>query len=144
MANINVLHGPNLNMLGDREPEIYGTVTLHELNALLEEQAQAQGHRLKIIQSNSEAELIGWVQQASAENCKFMIINAAALTHTSIGLRDALKMTEIPFIEVHLSNIYGRESFRQHSYLSDIARGMITGLGVDGYVYALQFAMKQI
>ena len=131
-------------MLGQREPAIYGTVTLQDLDARLKERAQAQGHSVTIIQSNSEAELIVGVQQAPAVQCKFMIINAAALTHTSIGLRDALKMTAIPFIEVHLSNIYARESFRRHSYLSDIAQGTIAGLGVDGYVYALQFAMQQI
>lgn len=131
-------------MLGQREPAIYGTVTLRDLDARLKERAQAQGHSVTIIQSNSEAELIVGVQQAPAAQCKFMIINAAALTHTSIGLRDALKMTAIPFIEVHLSNIYARESFRRHSYLSDIAQGTIAGLGVDGYVYALQFAMQQI
>ncbi|MBA2652982.1 MAG: type II 3-dehydroquinate dehydratase [Tatlockia sp.] len=138
MKKILVLHGPNLNRLGNREPSVYGTTTLATLNADLKEQAKIAGLNLSCKQSNSEAELIDIIHQASDDGIAYFIINPAAFTHTSIALRDALAATAIPFIEVHISNIYTREIFRQHSYFSDIARGVISGLGVKGYSLALQ------
>ncbi|BBL35306.1 3-dehydroquinate dehydratase [Nitrosomonas stercoris] len=136
-----VIHGPNLNILGKREPVIYGHVTLDEINRRLIEQAQAATAELKVFQSNAEHELIGRVQAAMDDDTDFIIINPAALTHTSIALRDAIAATDVPFIEVHLSNIYTREHFRRMSYFSDIAVGVISGLGVAGYELALQFAL---
>lgn len=136
-----VIHGPNLNILGKREPIIYGHVTLNEINRRLIEQAQAATAELKVFQSNAEHELITRVQAAMDDDTDFIIINPAALTHTSIALRDAIAATDVPFIEVHLSNIYTREHFRRMSYFSDIAVGVISGLGVAGYELALQFAL---
>lgn len=136
-----VIHGPNLNILGKREPVIYGHVTLDEINRRLIEQAQAATAELKVFQSNAEHELITRVQAAMDDDTDFIIINPAALTHTSIALRDAIAATDVPFIEVHLSNIYTREHFRRMSYFSDIAVGVISGLGVAGYELALQFAL---
>lgn len=136
-----VIHGPNLNILGKREPAIYGHVTLNEINRRLIEQAQAATAELKVFQSNAEHELITRVQAAMDDDTDFIIINPAALTHTSIALRDAIAATDVPFIEVHLSNIYTREHFRRMSYFSDIAVGVISGLGVAGYELALQFAL---
>ncbi len=144
MAKILVINGPNLNLLGKREPEIYGATTPDALNSELRRIATAAGHSLEVFQSNSEGNLIDRIQSVSSPDWAFIIINAAALTHTSIGLRDALKLVGVPFVEVHISNIYARESFRHHSYLSDIARGVICGFGVDGYMYALRFAIKEI
>ena len=148
MAKILVINGPNLNLLGKREPEIYGATTPDDLNSELRRIAAAAGHSLEVFQSNSEGNLIDRIQSVSSSvsssDWAFIIINAAALTHTSIGLRDALKLVGVPFVEVHISNIYARESFRHHSYLSGIARGVICGFGVDGYVYALRFAIKEI
>ncbi|CDZ76744.1 3-dehydroquinate dehydratase [Legionella massiliensis] len=138
MKKILVLHGPNLNRLGKREPAVYGSTTLIELDNTLSEQAKAAGFDLNCKQSNSEAALIEFIHQASDEGVAYLIINPAAFTHTSIALRDAVAAAAIPFIEVHISNIYARETFRHHSYFSDIARGVISGLGVKGYSLALQ------
>lgn len=143
MATILVLHGPNLNLLGSREPENYGSTSLEDINVSLTQLAQAEGHELRAFQSNSEAELIDAVH-ASDNDVDFIIINPAGYTHTSIALRDALLAVDMPFIEVHLSNIYSRESFRHKSYFSDIAEGVITGLGARGYELALVAAMDQV
>jgi len=137
MASILILHGPNLNLLGSREPEIYGTETLSDVNTRLETQATNQGHQFHAFQSNAEHLLIDRVHQAKKENVDFIIINPAAFTHTSIALRDALLAVDIPFIEVHLSNVHARDSFRQHSYFSDVALGVICGFGTTGYDAAL-------
>jgi 3-dehydroquinate dehydratase-2 len=134
-----VLNGPNLNMLGKREPEIYGAQTLDEIIELLSVQAQEKGIELSHLQSNAEHLLIEAIHQAHKE-VNFIIINPAAFTHTSVAIRDALLSVEIPFIEVHLSNVHAREKFRHHSYLSDVATGVICGLGPDGYSYALNSA----
>ncbi len=137
MANILVLHGPNLNLLGQREVAIYGNVTLEELNKRLIDGAEQLNHQLTIQQSNAEHVLINMIQKAPEEKIEFIIINPGALAHTSIALRDALLASNIPFIEVHISNTYNREPFRQHSYLSNIARGVIIGLGTQSYELAL-------
>ena len=137
-----VLHGPNLNMLGTREPKIYGTATLEEINNNLTKLAAKTGTRLTYFQSNAEAELIDRVQGAGRDQTGFIIINPAAFTHTSIALRDALAATGIPFIEVHLSNVFAREPFRKKSYFSDLARGVITGLGPKGYELALDYVLS--
>jgi 3-dehydroquinate dehydratase-2 len=144
MASILVLNGPNLNLLGSREPEVYGTVTLDEINSMLAAAASDLGHDLSHYQSNAEHELINRIHQAREEGVSFIIINPGALTHTSIALRDALLGVEIPFIEVHLSNVFARESFRQHSYLSDLAIGVISGLGAQGYLFALNAINKRL
>lgn len=138
MKIIRVLHGPNLNLLGLREPATYGSVTLSDLNDALKAKASALGFTLNAVQSNSEAELISIIHQSLIDNTDYFIINPAAFTHTSIALRDALLAVKIPFIEVHISNIYTRESFRHLSYFSDISIGVITGLGTNGYLLALQ------
>ena len=143
MATILVLHGPNLNLLGSREPGLYGTDTLDTINQRLESQAQTAGHSLQSFQSNAEADLINKAHAAMG-NVDFIILNPAAFTHTSIALRDALLGVKIPFIEVHLSNVHAREPFRHHSYFSDIAIGTITGLGATGYELALQAAIKRL
>lgn len=141
--NILVIHGPNLNLLGIREPGIYGKMTLDDINRKLYEISLAAEARLEVFQSNSEGELIGRVQQAMRDETDFIIINPAGLTHTSIALRDALAATGLPFIEIHLSNIYAREAFRQKSYFSDLAIGVISGLGAKGYELALQSALSE-
>jgi 3-dehydroquinate dehydratase-2 len=139
-----VLHGPNLNLLGTREPATYGKVTLAEINSSLAILAEKAGSTLSSFQSNAEAELIEQVHDAIDEEIDFIIINPAAFTHTSIALRDALAAVRIPFVEVHLSNIFAREAFRKESYFSDIAAGVISGLGVKGYELALQYALTSI
>lgn len=144
MAHILVLHGPNLNLLGSREPGIYGSSTLADINRRLTEQATAAGHRLTHAQSNAEHELIEHIHAAGREGVNFILINPAAFTHTSVALRDALLAVRIPFIEVHLSNVHAREPFRHHSYLSDIAVGVICGLGPQGYELALQAALARL
>src|SRR5690554_6008979 len=144
MARILVLHGPNLNLLGTREPGVYGAVTLDQINARLVEQAQQAGHQLEALQSNAEHELIDRIHAARDEAISFIIINPAAFTHTSVAIRDALLAVSIPFIEVHLSNVYKREPFRHHSYFSDIAEGVICGLGAEGYALALQAAVQRV
>jgi 3-dehydroquinate dehydratase II len=143
MKNILVLHGPNLNLLGIREPSIYGAKTLQEIDAELQDLAQQAGFNLTALQSNSEAALIDAIHQAMQNHVDYMIINPAAFTHTSIAMRDALLATKIPFIEVHLSNTYAREPWRKHSYFSDIAQGVIIGLGVQGYRLALLALMAK-
>jgi 3-dehydroquinate dehydratase-2 len=141
MATILVLNGPNLNLLGSREPEIYGTTTLADINLALEAQARAAGPHLLSLQSNAEYELIERIHDARNEGINFIVINPAAFTHTSVALRDALAGVDIPFIEVHLSNVHSREEFRQHSFFSDIAVGVISGLGINSYKLALTAAI---
>ena len=144
MATILVLHGPNLNLLGEREPGIYGNRNLADINQALQQQAQDAGHHLMAMQTNAEYELVERIHDARHEGVNFIIINPAAFTHTSIAIRDALAAVAIPFIEVHLSNVHARERFRQHSYFSDIAVGVICGLGAQGYELALQAAIRQL
>jgi 3-dehydroquinate dehydratase II len=144
MAELLVVNGPNLNLLGVREPEHYGRATLDEINQRLTARAQAAGHRISFFQSNAEHELVGRVQQAMKDGVAFILINPAAFTHTSVALRDALAATHIPFIEVHLSNVHAREPFRQHSYFSDLATGVISGLGPQGYELALDAAIEKL
>ena len=144
MSTILVLHGPNLNMLGTREPEVYGYETLADIDDRLRQTAAEKGHHLLHLQSNAEYELIERVHEARAEGVDFIIINPAAFTHTSIALRDAFLASGIAFIEVHLSNVHAREPFRHHSYFSDIAEGVICGLGSQGYDLALQAALHRI
>ncbi len=143
-ARILVLHGPNLNLLGSREPDVYGRTTLVDIHAMMEARARAAGVQIESFQSNGEGELIDRVQAAGAEGIEFIIINPAGYTHTSVALRDALAAVGIPFIEVHLSNIFARESFRQHSYFSALAVGTICGLGAQGYLLALEAALARI
>lgn len=138
-----VLHGPNLNLLGTREPGVYGTQTLEQINADLVDLAAVGGASLNTFQSNHEGALIDRVQAARTDGSDFIIINPAALTHTSVGLRDALAAVNLPFIEVHLSNIHQREAFRHHSYFSELALGVICGLGADGYRLALDHALRR-
>jgi 3-dehydroquinate dehydratase II len=144
MAEILVLNGPNLNLLGAREPEHYGTTTLEAINQRLARQAEAAGHRASFYQSNAEHELVGRVQQAMKDKAAFILLNPAAFTHTSVALRDALAAVHIPFIEIHLSNVYAREAFRKHSYFSDLAVGVISGLGAQGYELALAAAIERL
>ncbi len=140
MAHILVLNGPNLNLLGSREPGHYGHDTLDTIEQRL--RALADGHQLDFFQSNAEHQLIERIHQAGAEGVDFILVNPAALTHTSVALRDALLGVAIPFIEVHISNVFAREDFRQHSYLSDVAVGVISGLGAQGYELALAAAIR--
>lgn len=142
VKNVLVLHGPNLNLLGSREPAVYGRVTLGEINGKLQQLATTAGVELKHFQSNAEADLVGRVQLAQQDGTQFIIINPAAFTHTSVALRDALAAVAIPFIEVHISNVFAREAFRKESYFSDLAIGVISGLGVMGYELALQYALQ--
>jgi 3-dehydroquinate dehydratase-2 len=142
MAKFLVLHGPNLNLLGTREPDHYGADTLADIENRLQSLAKNGGHQLESFQSNAEHDLVDKIQAAQSNNTNFIIINPAAYTHTSVALRDALSAVDIPFIEVHLSNVHARESFRQQSYFSDIAIGVICGLGSQGYELALQAAIK--
>jgi 3-dehydroquinate dehydratase II len=142
MKNILVLHGPNLNLLGTREPEQYGRDTLEEINSFLAERAKQAGAKLTCFQSNAENTLVDRIQRAGTDQVDFIIINPAAFTHTSVAIRDALAAVKIPFIEVHLSNIFAREAFRHHSYFSDLAEGVISGLGAKGYELALEFALQ--
>lgn len=144
MATILVLHGPNLNLLGTREPERYGNDSLESINQRLHAQALAAGEHLLSLQSNAEYELVDRIHDARQEEVDYIIINPAAFTHTSVALRDALLAVAIPFIEVHLSNVHAREPFRQHSYFSDIASGVISGFGPQGYELALQAALNKL
>ncbi|MEQ8857194.1 MAG: type II 3-dehydroquinate dehydratase [Pseudomonadales bacterium] len=144
MARLLVLHGPNLNLLGSREPEVYGHDTLADIDARLQKLVAEAGHRLTCLQSNAEHVLVDAVHGAKADGVDFIVFNPGAFTHTSIALRDALLGVAIPFIEVHLSNVHSREPFRQHSYLSDVAVGVITGLGAHGYELALQAALARV
>jgi 3-dehydroquinate dehydratase-2 len=144
MATILVLNGPNLNLLGTREPGIYGADTLPAIEARLRAQAEAAGHRLDFLQSNAEHELIARIHRAPADGVGFIVFNPAAFTHTSVALRDALLAGGIPFVEVHLSNVHAREPFRHRSYFSDVAVGVITGLGGQGYELALAAALRRL
>ena len=143
MKKILVLHGPNLNLLGSREPDVYGRITLDEINAKLTQQAQKSGASIATMQSNAEVVLVERVQAARLDGTNFIIINPAAFTHTSVALRDALAAVAIPFIEVHLSNVFAREAFRKESFFSDLAVGVISGLGASGYELALQYAISK-
>ncbi len=138
MAKILALHGPNLNLLGSREPEVYGASTLADINAGLEALCQTHGHQLQVLQSNAEHLLVERVHQAGADGVAAILINPAAFTHTSVALRDALAGVAIPFVEVHMSNVYRREPFRKHSYFSDLAAGVICGFGANSYQLGLQ------
>jgi 3-dehydroquinate dehydratase-2 len=140
--SILVLHGPNLNLLGEREPQHYGKQTLEDINQALKNIASAKSIQLETMQSNSEADLVNKIQSLSKDKFDFLIINPAAFTHTSVAMRDALSAVKVPFIEVHLSNVYAREPFRHHSYFSDIAVAVISGLGAEGYEAALNFAIN--
>ena len=140
MASILVIHGPNLNLLGTREPEIYGTATLTDIDGTLAFQASDAGHKLQSFQSNAENDIIERLHQARGSD-DFILINPAAFTHTSVAIRDAIAASEIPFIEIHLSNVYAREPFRHKSYFSDIAEAVICGFGTDGYRFALTKAL---
>ena len=142
MASLLVLHGPNLNLLGIREPDVYGTTTLEEVNEGLSARVKTRGDRLEFYQSNAEHELIERIHRAHRDKVDLIIINPGALTHTSIALRDALLGVAIPFIEVHISNVFAREEFRRRSFLSDVAAGVISGLGVQGYGLALDAAQR--
>ena len=144
MATILVLHGPNLNMLGEREPEIYGSTTLGDINRSLEQFAIESGHHLLSMQSNAEYELVERIQDAKHEGVNFILINPAAFTHTSVAIRDALAAVAIPFVEIHLSNTHAREEFRKHSYFSDLAQGVICGFGAQGYEFGLQAALQEL
>jgi 3-dehydroquinate dehydratase-2 len=144
LAKILVLHGPNLNLLGEREPEIYGQATLAQIDARLSARAAEAGHALESLQSNAEHALVERVQAARNDGTAFILINPAAFTHTSVALRDALAAVKIPFVEVHLSNPHAREPFRRHSYFSDLAQAVIAGFGADGYVHALQYALARL
>ena len=144
MATILVLHGPNLNLLGSREPEVYGSTTLDAINRQLTERCLSSGHHLQALQSNAEYELINRIHEAATDEVNFIIINPGAFTHTSIALRDALLGVAIPFVEVHLSNVFSRESFRHSSYLSDIAIGVISGFGPQSYQLALEVAFERL
>ena len=144
MARLLLLHGPNLNLLGSREPEVYGRTTLADIDAALAAQAAAAGHVLEAFQSNAEHALVDRIQAAREDGTAFILINPAAFTHTSVALRDALAAVAIPFIEVHLSNVHARESFRHHSYFSDLAVGVICGLGHQGYLAALEYLLNKL
>ncbi|PMS34578.1 3-dehydroquinate dehydratase [Trinickia symbiotica] len=144
MTKLLVLHGPNLNLLGTREPGVYGNVTLQQIDESLGRRAQQAGVEVATFQSNHEGQLVDRIHAARAENVAFIVINPAAYTHTSVAIRDALKGVDIPFVEIHLSNVHRREPFRHHSYLSDVAEGVICGLGWKGYLYALEFALDRL
>ena len=143
MARLLLLNGPNLNLLGRREPDVYGATTLADIEQATGAAAAAAGHQLEAFQTNSEAALVDRIQQAAGQ-VDFILINPGALTHTSVALRDALLAVAIPFIEIHLSNVHAREEFRRHSYISDVAVGVITGLGAQGYQLALAAACHQL
>lgn len=144
MATLLVIHGPNLNLLGEREPDIYGSTSLADIDARLTSLAEQSGHALSTFQSNAEHALVDRIQQAKRDGVDYIIINPAAFTHTSVAIRDALAAAEIPFIEIHLSNVHRREEFRRHSYLSDMALGVITGLGAHGYELALEAVLRKV
>jgi 3-dehydroquinate dehydratase-2 len=142
MAKVLLLHGPNLNLLGEREPHIYGRTTEQDIAALVRKRIEGAGHALFFYQSNHEGQLIDWLH--AQRPADFLIVNAGALTHTSVALRDAISGVQVPFVEVHLSNLHKREAFRQHSYLSDVAIGVIVGLGPKGYEYAAEYALHHL
>ncbi len=142
MKKVLVLHGPNLSLLGTREPEVYGRETLDDVNQRLRQKAQQAGVEFDVFQSNWEGALVDRIQAARSDGTDFVIINPGAFTHTSVAIRDAFAGVAIPFIEVHISNVYAREAFRHHSYLSPLAKGVIAGCGTHGYELALDFALK--
>lgn len=144
VARILLLNGPNLNLLGRREPELYGRTTLSDIEARLRATAEGAGHAFEAMQSNAEHLLVERVHAAAGDGTAFIILNPAALTHTSIALRDALLGVGLPFVEVHLSNVHAREAFRRHSYFSDIARGVVCGFGAQGYDFAMQAALAAV
>ncbi|AOJ67667.1 MULTISPECIES: type II 3-dehydroquinate dehydratase [Burkholderia] len=144
MTRLLVLHGPNLNLLGTREPEVYGRVTLEQIDRALAARAQEAGVELESFQSNHEGAIVDRVQAARGDGTEFILINPAAYTHTSVAIRDALAGVGIPFVEIHLSNVHRREPFRHHSYFSDQAEGVICGLGWKGYLYALEYALDKL
>ena len=144
MASLLVIHGPNLNLLGTREPDVYGVETLEDINQTLSAQAADAGHSLSAVHSNAEFELIQHIHDAKKQGVAYIIINPGAFTHTSVALRDALLGVEIPFVEVHLSNVHAREAFRHHSYFSDIAEGVICGFGANSYQLALQAVLGKL
>jgi 3-dehydroquinate dehydratase II len=144
MTRLLVLHGPNLNLLGTREPGVYGNVTLAQIDAALADRAKQAGVELTTFQSNHEGELVDRIHAARAEQVEFILINPAAYTHTSVAIRDALKGVDIPFVEIHLSNVHRREPFRHHSYFSDVAEGVVCGFGWKGYLFALEFALDRL
>ena len=144
MAKILALHGPNLNLLGHREPNIYGSDTLNDINTRCETICTEAGHEFSSLQSNTEADLINRLHEARVDGTDFMLVNFGGFTHTSIAIRDAILAAEIPFIEVHLSNLYTREEYRHHSYFADIAVGSIVGLGAQGYELAVHAAIKKL
>jgi 3-dehydroquinate dehydratase-2 len=144
MSRLLVLHGPNLNLLGTREPDVYGRVTLAQIDQALAEKAKAAGAELTSFQSNHEGAIVDRIQQARIEQVDFVLINPAAYTHTSVAIRDALAGVALPFVEIHLSNVHKREAFRHRSYFSDLAEAVICGLGWKGYLYALDFALERI
>ncbi len=141
--SILVIHGPNLNMLGSREPQHYGTLTLADIDQQLQAMAKADQNKLDCFQSNAEAEIIDKIQALSVNRADYVIINPAAFTHTSVAIRDALSAVKVPFIEVHLSNVHAREAFRHHSYFSDLATAVICGLGAEGYFAAYRYIAQQ-
>ena len=142
MTKILVIHGPNLNLLGSREPDVYGSDTLASINQSLTEKAQQNSVELETFQSNVEGDIVNSIHQAAIDQVQYVIINPAAFTHTSVAIRDAFLATDLPFIEVHLSNVFAREEFRSHSYLSDIAKGIISGFGKDSYLLALEVVIS--
>lgn len=144
MAQILLLHGANLNLLGMREPAIYGATTLNQINEQLANKAHQQGYTLDYLQSNHEGVLVDRIQAAAHDGTHYIIINPAAFTHTSVAMRDAILAVKIPFVEVHLSNVHARETFRHHSYFSDVAIGVICGLGAQGYDFALQYVLNAL
>jgi 3-dehydroquinate dehydratase II len=144
MSRLLVLHGPNLNLLGTREPEVYGHVTLADIDRALAEKASAAGVELSTFQSNHEGALVDRIQAARNEAVDFVLINPAAYTHTSVAIRDALAGVDLPFVEIHLSNVHRREAFRHQSYFSDLAVAVVCGFGWKGYLYALDFALERI
>jgi len=144
MAKVLLINGPNLNLLGKREPEIYGSDTLADIEATVKSLAEKAGHELLCFQSNTEGAIVDRIQSAQTEGVAYIIINAGALTHTSIALQDVLAATAIPFIEVHISNVHAREAFRHHSYLSPLASGVIVGLGTHGYELAMEAVARQL
>jgi 3-dehydroquinate dehydratase-2 len=144
MTAILVLHGPNLNLLGTREPDVYGQCTLESINQQLSQQASTANLSISVLQSNAESELINRIHQTANDGTQFLLFNPGAFTHTSVALRDAILGVKLPFIEVHLSNVHARESFRQHSYFSDIALGVICGFGANSYTLAMQAAIHHL
>jgi len=144
LKKILVLHGPNLNLLGTREPQIYGSTTLNDIDAMLKERAKAAGVELVSVQSNYEGKLIDEIQQAGKNGYEFILLNAAAFTHYSIAIRDAIAAVDVPVIELHISNVHKREEFRHHSVISPVVMGQIAGFGVDSYIAALDIALRKM